>query len=197
MFHYIKALIVLLMALCAELAFADLPADSARLDAVAERGRHVMPFNLEKTLHVFEKTKHGGLQQVIATNAADSEQIQLIRRHLRELTASFQKGDFSRQHRIHGENMPGISELTESYKRVQFFYRELANGAEIEYAAEDSALIDAIHRYFNAQLRDHARHAVGKKPMQCGHKHKHHKKNGHPKRMSQSADKKGVNHVRL
>lgn len=190
MFYLVKVLIVLLAALSTELAFAELPADSARLDAVAERGRHVMPFNLEKTLHVFEKTEHGGLQQVLATNVADSEQIQLIRHHLLDLTERLRKGDFSRQRRIHGENMPGISELAESYKRVQFFYRQLPNGAEIEYAAEDSALVDAIHRYFNAQLRDHARHAVGKKPMQCGHKHKHHKKHKHSKRLYQSADKK-------
>ena len=191
MFNFIKTSIALIMALSTGPVFAQPPADSTRLDAVAERGRHVMPFNLEKTLHVFEKTKHGGLQQVIAKDTADSEQIGLIRNHLSELVERFKQGDFSRQRRIHGDDMPGIAELAGSYKRVQFNYRDLPNGAEIEYAAEDSALVDAIHRYFNAQLRDHARHAVGGKPMKCMHEsHKHHQKHRHQHRMSQSDDTK-------
>lgn len=41
------------------------PVDDKRLDEVAERGTHVMPFDLEKTVHVFSKTPEGGSQQVL------------------------------------------------------------------------------------------------------------------------------------
>jgi hypothetical protein len=155
-------------------AYACPSASSARLDEVAERGRHVMPFHLEKTLHVFDKTTHGGIQQVIAKDPGDIEQIALIRKHLRDISQGFRQGDFSRQRRIHGDDMPGLPELASGYARVHFEYRDLPNGAEIEYTAEDSSLVDAIHRFFNAQLADHARHAVGKTPAQCKHKHHRH-----------------------
>ncbi|MCK9606288.1 MAG: aspartate carbamoyltransferase [Methylomonas sp.] len=165
---------ILGMLMAATAVQAQPPVSSERLDTVADRGRHVMPFNLEKTLHVFDKTMHGGIQQVIAYNTGDAEQIALIRRHLLQISQGFRQGDFSRQRQIHGDDMPGLAELAAGYAKVRSDYRELPNGAEIEYSAEDSSLVDAIHRYFNAQLSDHARHAVGEKPEQCKHKmHRH------------------------
>ena len=55
--------------------------DDARLDEVAQRGSHVMPFALEQTTHVFSKTEKGGVQQVIVKDKANTEQIKLIREH--------------------------------------------------------------------------------------------------------------------
>lgn len=159
----------LVLTLSPVLAFAQAPAGPERLDAVAERGRHVMPFDLEKTRHVFTKTPHGGIQQVIAKNVGDREQIALIRQHLADISQRFRQGDFSRQRSIHGDDMPGLAELSAGYARLSFDYRELPNGAEIEYSAEDGALVDAIHRYFNAQLSDHARHVSPGEPMRCPH----------------------------
>ena len=173
-------------------SYAQTPASEQRLDKVAERGRHVMPFHLEKTQHIFNKTEHGGLQQVIAKDANDSEQIGLIRQHLADISERFKQGDFSRQRRIHGDDMPGLADLSANYRSVRFAYRELANGAEIEYSAEDTALVDAIHRYFNAQLSDHARHAIDGQAMKCEHKgHKHHgHKHHHHRHMPQPANGK-------
>ena len=184
------ALSVLLMA-SASLSYAQVPASEQRLDTVAERGRHVMPFHLEKTQHIFNKTEHGGIQQVIAKDAADTEQIGLIRQHLADISERFKQGDFSKQRRIHGDDMPGLLDLIGNYPRITFNYRELPNGAEIEYSAEDQALVDAIHRYFNAQLSDHARHAIGDRPMQCDHHgNKHRKRHEHHHQMSQPANGK-------
>lgn len=179
-------LAVLVAATVSTVAYAQTPANPARLDEVAERGRHVMPFNLEKTQHIFNKTEHGGVQQVIAKQATDSEQIGLIRQHLSDISERFKQGDFSRQKSIHGDNMPGLLELSANYRSVRFDYRPLPNGAEIEYAAEDTALVDAIHRFFNAQLSDHARHASDGQPMKCEHDAHHghgRHKNHHPMTM--------------
>lgn len=179
-------LLALAFAASAGSSQAQSPASPARLDEVAERGGHVMPFALNKTLHVFEKTEHGGLQQVIAKDANDAEQIGLIRQHLADISAGFRNGDFSKQRRIHGDDMPGLAELAAAAGGVRFSYRELPNGAEIEYSAEQPALVDAIHRFFGAQLSDHARHAVGGAAMKCeqdghtGHMHdRHHGHRGH------------------
>ena len=140
-------------------AHAEQPASPNRLDEVAERGSHVMPFALDKTLHVFTKNATGGIQQVVAKQAGDNEQISLIRGHLRQLAEHFSQGDFSGPMRIHGETMPGVEALRADFKQVQFVYRDLPDGAELAYSSSEPNLIAAIHRYFAAQLNDHAHHA--------------------------------------
>ncbi len=148
------------------------PADEKRLDEVTERGMHIMPFDLEKTTHVFSKTANGGIQQVIAKDKSDSEQIQLIRDHLSEISEEFRQGDFSNPAHIHGEDMPGLVELkTADPGQITIEYIELPNGAQINYATKSPQFIKAIHQWFDAQLSDHARHAVPGHP----HQHMHHK----------------------
>ncbi len=150
----------LLLVVFATTSYAVTPADPQRLDEVVARGVHVMPFDLDKTQHIFSKTENGGIQQVIAKDAADSAQIALIREHLSALAARFDEGDFSSPMRIHGDTMPGVQDLQAGFKRIQFTYRELSNGAEIAYVSTNPKLIAAIHQYFDAQLSDHARHAI-------------------------------------
>ena len=52
---------------------------AARQMEVAARGASVMPFDLERTSHIFAPQADGGLQQVIADDPGDAEQIVLIR----------------------------------------------------------------------------------------------------------------------
>lgn len=147
-------------------------ATEARLDEVAERGVHVMPFDLERTLHIFSKTAQGGVQQVIAKDGTDTEQIMLIREHLSQISQAFGQGDFSGPAKIHGADMPGLAELrTAQPGQIAILYQELPNGAEINYATENTALIEAIHKWFDAQLSDHARHAVPGHPHHLHHGH--------------------------
>lgn len=136
-------------------------ASGARLDEVARRGAHVMPFSLEHTTHIFTKTAKGGLQQVVVKDIANTEQIKLIRDHLSKISSKFARGDFSDPARIHGADMPGLAELRKAGPgQIRVEYKELTKGAQIEYSADDPSLIDAIYRWFDAQLSDHARHAV-------------------------------------
>jgi hypothetical protein len=135
-------------------------ADAARLDEVAARGRHVMPFDLEQTRHVFSKTGQGGLQQVIVKDPANIGQIQLIRQHLRKISGEFTQRDFSGPQTIHGNNMPGLAQLQNAPSGdLNISYNDLNNGGEIRYSSQKPEIIDAIHRFFDAQLSDHARHA--------------------------------------
>jgi len=152
--------LVLMLILLAGNAHAVQPADPVRLDEVVARGVHVMPFDLDKTQHIFTKTEIGGIQQVVAKDATDSSQIALIREHLSALAARFGLGDFAGPMRIHGDTMPGVQDLQAGFKNIHFNYRELTNGAEIAYVSTDPKLIAAIHQYFDAQLSDHARHAI-------------------------------------
>ena len=144
-------------------------ADDQRLDEVAERGSHVMPFDLEKTVHIFSKTDSGGVQQVIVKDKSDVEQINLIRSHLSEIAEAFKQGNFSNPEKIHGASMPGLAELKAAKSgQLEIMYKELPDGAEITYATSIEKLKHAIHRWFDAQLNDHARHAV---PGHHTHKH--------------------------
>ena len=166
------SIISMLFALLAIIpAHAMEKADEKRLDEVAERGGHVMPFDLEKNAHVFSKTDQGGLQQVMVKDKLDTEQIGLIRAHLSEISKDFKHGDFSKPAGIHGEDMPGLAELKSAKAgAIKIEYTELPDGAQISYSTSSPKLINAVHRWFDAQLSDHARHAVPGHP----HQHMHH-----------------------
>ena len=147
-------------------------ADEQRLDEIAERGSHVMPFDLEKTTHIFSKTDTGGIQQVIAKDKSDTEQINLIRSHLSAITKEFKQGNFSNPEKIHGASMPGLAELrTAKTGQIKIEYKELPDGAEITYSTHIEKLKLAIHQWFDAQLSDHARHAVPDHPHDSSHHH--------------------------
>jgi len=142
-------------------AYAVEKASEQRLDEVVKRGSHVMPFNLEQTTHIFSKTEKGGVQQVIVKDPANAEQIKLIRQHLSKIAHEFQQGDFSNPAKIHGDTMPGLEELRSAKSgQISIVYKELPDGAEIDYSTEEPILINAIHQWFDAQLSDHARHAI-------------------------------------
>ncbi len=136
-------------------------ASDAGQDEVARRGAHVMPFDLEQTTHIFIKTEKGGIQQVIVKESSNTGQIKLIRAHLLKISREFMQGDFSDPAKIHGENMPGLAELRKAKPElIRIDYKELAEGAQIDYSTSDPGLIKAIHQWFDAQLNDHERHAV-------------------------------------
>ncbi|MER0203112.1 MAG: hypothetical protein DU480_04480 [Nitrosomonas sp.] len=89
-------------------------ASEQRLDEVAGRASHVMPFDLEKITHIFSKTDTGGILQIITKNESDSGQISLIRVHLSGITREFQQGDYSNPEKIHVAGIPGLAELKSS-----------------------------------------------------------------------------------
>ena len=142
-------------------ALAQEPTSPERLNEVTQRGMHVMPFDLKKTQHVLEKTETGGVQQVIVKDTGNSKQIELIRQHLTKISEEFSHGDFSDPEKIHGKDMPGLAALrTAKPGQLQVQYKELPDGAEITYSAEDKALITAVHEWFDAQLADHGPDAM-------------------------------------
>lgn len=165
-----KGLTVTLSALLL-IAFSAHAAEKAteeRLDEVARHGAHVMPFSLEQTTHIFTKTVQGGVQQVIVKDDSNTEQVELIREHLSEIATEFTQGNFSDPAEIHGDDMPGLAELRAAQAgQIRIVYKELPGGAEIDYSTSDARLIIAIHQWFDAQLSDHARHAIP------GHSHDH------------------------
>ncbi|MFZ2403502.1 MAG: aspartate carbamoyltransferase [Methylobacter sp.] len=150
-------------------AFAQ-AASPERLNEVTQRGMHVMPFDLKQTQHIFNKTETGGLQQVIVRNPPNTQQVELIRQHLSKIAQEFTRGDFSNPAKIHGEGMPGLAELRKAEPgQLHVDYKELENGADITYSSTEPGLIDAIHRWFDAQLADHGPDAIPGHPHGAMH----------------------------
>ena len=153
----LMVLTALLLPILAGPTQASENASKARQEEVTKRGAQVMSFSLERTVHIFAKTKSGGIQQVIIKDKADSHQITLIRKHLSNIAKEFAQGNFSDPAKIHGKDMPGLAELEKARPdQLRIVYKKLTKGAQIEYSSDNPALIDAIHRWFDAQLADHA-----------------------------------------
>ena len=132
---------------------------SDRQQEVADRGRTVMPFDLDRTTHRFVKSDTGGVQTVIADDPTDDEQITLVRQHLRSEADRFSGGDFSDPSRIHGDNMPGLETLRGSAGRIAISYEDTVDGGRITYATQEPELVPALHAWFDAQVDDHGSHA--------------------------------------
>jgi hypothetical protein len=114
-----------------------------------------MPFDLTRTTHVFTDTDTGGREVVTANDPADTQQIELIRSHLKGLVPQFSSGDFSDPAAIHGDEMPGLAQLRAGYSRIEFTYEELPNGAALTYQTSDPVMVSALHTWFAAQRSDH------------------------------------------
>lgn len=130
---------------------------AARRAEVAARGAAVMPFDLSRTKHVFEDRPDGGLQTVTANDAADSQQVRLVREHLEAEAARFSRGDFADPMAIHGHTMPGVAELRQGFRQVRVRFAAIVGGATLRYTTTDSAMLAALHRWFEAQRTDHGR----------------------------------------
>jgi len=122
---------------------------------VHEMGQTVMPFNLDKTTHIFRMTDSGGVQSVVAKDARDRDQIVLIRQHMRHEAEAFQRGDYADPMSLHGKTMPGVSEIESHHRSISVAYSELPLGAALTFKTRDQHLVTAIHRWFGAQLSEH------------------------------------------
>lgn len=143
-------------------------ADPQRQAEVAILGAGVMPFSLKATTHVFTKTSGGGIQQVVAKDAADTLQVRLVREHLRDIQMQFRKGEFSGPSHIHGNQMPGLAQLKQAKPgQIAISYKGVDGGAELTYRTANPKLVSALHAWFDAQLSDHGADAM------AGHHHHH------------------------
>jgi hypothetical protein len=133
---------------------------ATRQEHIHHLGHGVMPFDLGKTTHIFQMTEEGGIQQVVAKDPKDSDQIMLIQQHLRDEADRFRLGDFADPATLHGEDMPGLKELQDGASQIAITYAPLPAGAEITFATQDLHLVTAVHRWFGAQLSEHGADAT-------------------------------------
>ncbi|MCB0027302.1 MAG: hypothetical protein KDE28_05310, partial [Anaerolineales bacterium] len=83
---------------------------------------------------------------------------------LTEEAERFRQGDFHDPAMIHGEDMAGLHELMMGADGLTIQYSDLENGGQLLYTTEDSALVTALHAWFDQQLADHGDHAQAQRP---------------------------------
>lgn len=126
------------------------------------RAGAVMPFDLNRTKHIFTKTDSGGVEQVLVVDdPGDTTNLALIRSHLAQEAELFRSGNYSDPAKIHGMDMPGLKELEAGAKRVTVVYADLPAGAQITYSSAEPALVAAIHSWFDRQVADHGMPGMG------------------------------------
>lgn len=140
----------LLCALNSSTVFAE-----TQQEHVHEMSHSVMPFSMAKTIHVFNMTEMGGIEQVLVRDDKDTDQVALIRQHLKHEAMRFQHGNYGDPAKLHGKNMLGIHELEANASEVHIRYSDIKNGGQITFETKSLKMLTAIHRWFGAQLSEH------------------------------------------
>ncbi len=122
----------------------------------------VMPFDMNKVTHYFVKNDLGGILMIKTKDIKDTAQARLVRSHLKKEYSLFSNGDFSDPKTLHGMNMPGLKVLSQSKDKFKVDYKELPGGAQLTFISKNPEVINAIHRWFDAQLKDHGNDAKSK-----------------------------------
>jgi hypothetical protein len=55
--------------------------------------------------------------------------------------------------------MPGLTELERGFRRITVVYRPRAGGAALRYRTRSRGMVSALHKWFAAQVHDHAPNA--------------------------------------
>jgi hypothetical protein len=131
-----------------------------RQASVHAMGSQVMPFDLNKTTHIFDMTDTGGVQRVVVKDIQDTDQIALIQQHIQHEAMQFSTGNFADPATLHGADMPGLQDLAAGAAKITVEYTALPNGAQISYTTQDAHLVTALHQWFGAQLSDHGHDAM-------------------------------------
>ena len=133
-----------------------------RQHMIHEESPMVMPFKMNEVTHYFIKNKKGGVLIIKTKNKKDTAQAALVQSHLKKECKLFSNADFRDPKTLHGMNMPGLKVLSGSKGKYNVEYKKLADGAKLTFASKDSAVVNAIHVWFDAQLRDHGSDAKSK-----------------------------------
>ena len=114
-----------------------------------------MGFGHDKTTHYFELTKTGGVIQVQANDATDSDSRDHIRVHLQHISKSFAAGDFKDPMDVHAEEPPGVPVMKKLKSNITYRYESIDRGGRVLIQTKDSDALEAVHEYLQYQIQEH------------------------------------------
>lgn len=107
-----------------------------------------VPFSNHNSTQIFQKNTTGGIQQVVAKDPNDKALVAAVRSYLEAEAQRFGNGDYSGPFK-------GVRYLKAVKPgQISIIYRNVQAGAAIDYVGADAAAMDAIHKWFDAQLSD-------------------------------------------
>ncbi|HEX7421183.1 MAG TPA: hypothetical protein VF505_14935 [Thermoanaerobaculia bacterium] len=109
----------------------------------------------ESSHHNFRQFKDGGAIELRANDPNNTAMIDMIRKHLREINASFVKSDFSTPGFVHGHIPDGVAEMKRLSDRIRYQYEDVDNGGRIRMTSSDAKALVAIHDFMKFQVIEH------------------------------------------
>jgi len=149
------ALLILTLPFFLSTAQAEEP-DAGKHAAKNTSAHHLLPYSVDQALEGFAKTANGGIMQIVAKPDSESKQIKLMQQYLRQTAMEYGKGDFSSTERFHGVDMPGLAQMKAAKaNEIRYEYKALQNGGQIVFSTEDPQLLNALHAWIEAQIKEH------------------------------------------
>ncbi|MHB8603103.1 MAG: hypothetical protein ACYC6W_12400 [Nitrosotalea sp.] len=126
--------------------------------AMLERGNMAMGFNQTKIHHHFMATTTGGEIMIMSTNTTDTQTINEIRSHVKDIQYEFSQGNFSKPFYIHAQVVPGTDVMTEKKDLIQYSIKDIDGGSVLILTTNDTELLNAIQQFMNFQSSQHMSH---------------------------------------
>ncbi len=116
----------------------------------------LLPYAVDQALEGFAKTPDGGVMQIVVKPSGDETQIKPMQQYLRQTAKEYGKGDFSSTERFHGTDMPGLAQMKSAKTgEIRYQYKALRNGGQIRFSTEYPQLLEALHAWIEAQIKEH------------------------------------------
>lgn len=129
---------------------------AAKTDGAAVDARHdTFGMSHESTHHNFRLFQDGGAIELRANDASDTATIEMIRKHLREINASFVKNNFSTPAFVHGHTPDGVKEMKTLKRQIRYRYEDVDGGGRIRMTTTDPKALAAVHDFMKFQVAEH------------------------------------------
>jgi hypothetical protein len=122
---------------------------------VEKNGDMAMGFPHDATTHHFRLLPDGGAIEVTVNDAKDTENLAMIRMHLKHITSMFSSGDFSIPMFVHSEVPPGTTEMKDRRADISYTFEELPTGGRVRILTKNPDALNAVHDFLAFQIQDH------------------------------------------
>ena len=126
--------------------------------SMLERGNVAMGFDQMKIHHHFMATSTGGEIMIMSTNASDTQTVNEIRSHVKDIQYEFSQGNFTKPFYIHAQVVAGTDVMTAKKDLIQYSIKDIDGGSILILTTNDMELLNAIQQFMNFQSGQHMGH---------------------------------------
>lgn len=126
--------------------------------AMLERGNVAMGLNQTKIHHHFMSTTTGGEIMIMSANMSDTQTINEIKDHVKDIQYEFSHGNFTKPFYIHSEFVTDTDVMTSKKNLIQYSIKDIDGGSLLILTTNDDELLNAIQQFMNFQSNQHMGH---------------------------------------